>query len=134
MLRLTDQATLKLNEVIAQQRAHGEVYALRLSVLPGGCSGHQYGMSLAEKSEAGDWEGEFGGVKVVVDPVSAPLLSGVEIDYVESLQGAGFTISNPHAVSGCGCGKSFETEETAREESAPGGCGCGSGACGCGGH
>jgi len=129
MLTLTDAATRKLGEVISQQSAQGQVFGLRLSVYRGGCSGYQYGMSLAEQAEQGDWIGEFGGVKVLVDSESAPLLDGVNIDYVETLQASGFTISNPNAARGCGCGKSFETEESASE--AGGGCG---GGCGCGGH
>ncbi len=131
MLKLTDAATRKLSEVISQQSDHGaSVYGLRLSVYKGGCSGYQYGMSLAEKVEQGDWVGEFDGVRVLVDADSAPLLEGVNIDYVETLQASGFTISNPNAAKGCGCGKSFETEESASGEE-QGGCG---GGCGCGGH
>ncbi len=130
MLTVSEAATQKLNEVITQQRGSGaNVLGLRLSVFPGGCSGYQYGMSLTEKVEEGDWVGEFGGVKVLVDAESAPLLQGVSIDYVETLQAQGFTISNPNAARGCGCGKSFETEESAGESSSGGGCGCG-----CGGH
>src|SRR5512141_2508317 len=110
MLTLSEVATRKLEEVIAQQNEHGTVFGLRLSVEAGGCSGFQYAMSLAGQSEPGDWVGTFGGVKVVVDPESAPLLAGVNIDYVETLQASGFTISNPNAASGCGCGKSFEAE------------------------
>jgi iron-sulfur cluster assembly accessory protein len=132
MLTLTEVATRKLGEVITQQNEQRPVFGLRLSVEPGGCSGYQYAMSLAESADPGDWVGEFGGVKVVVDARSAPLLEGVQIDYVETLQAAGFTISNPNAVTGCGCGKSFETEESAaraRDHEEHGGCGCG-----CGGH
>ena len=127
MLTVSEAATRKIQEVITQQRGSGaNIYGLRLSVYPGGCSGFQYGMSLAEKLEDGDWEGDFGGVKVLVDPDSKGLLEGVAIDYVETLQAQGFTISNPNAKS-CGCGKSFESEESSA--SSGGGCGCG-----CGGH
>jgi iron-sulfur cluster assembly accessory protein len=134
MLTMTDSATRKLNEVIGQQTEHGAaVFGLRLSVYKGGCSGYQYGMALAEKAEQGDWVGEFGGVRVLVDADSAPLLEGVSIDYVETIQASGFTISNPNAARGCGCGKSFETAEGAEAESEAQGGGCGGG-CGCGGH
>jgi iron-sulfur cluster assembly protein len=113
MLTLTDAASRKLTEVIRQQSEHGgEVYGLRISAAPGCCSGAQYGMSLAPRSEQGDWEGEFGGVKVLVDTESAPFLEGVAIDYVETPDGSGFTIQNPNAAekagggcgSGCSCG------------------------------
>ena len=79
-----------------------------------------YGMSLASEVGAGDWIGEFGGVKVLVDAESAPVLKGVRIDFVESLQGSGFSIENPNAVRSCGCGNSFETEDKAAEGSLPG--------------
>ena len=64
---------------------------------------------FAESQQEGDWVGEFGGVKVFVDPQSAPVLQGVEVDWVETLQATGFAIRNPNAVRSCGCGKSFET-------------------------
>lgn len=118
MVTLTEAASRKLGEVIQQQTEQGaHVYGLRLSVYPGCCSGPQYGMELATEPAEGDWIGEFGGVKVLVDQDSAPLLQGVAIDYIETLQQSGFTISNP---------------ATAGEPA--GGCGCGSGGCGCGGH
>ncbi len=109
MLSLTEAASRKLSDVIRQQVEHGgEVYALRISASPGCCSGAQYGMSLAKQAEQGDWEGEFGGVKVLVDPESAPMLQGASVDYVETPEGSGFTISNPSAAprneSGCGPG------------------------------
>ncbi len=107
MVTLTDAATRKLGELLSQQDG---VLGLRLSAVRGGCSGYQYGMSFAEATQEGDWVGEFAGVKVFVDPESAPVLSGVRVDYVESLQATGFTIHNPNAVRSCGCGKSFETE------------------------
>ena len=109
MLTITEAASLKLNEVIRQQSEHGgDVYGLRISAAPGCCSGAQYGMSLAKQAEQGDWEAEFGGVKVLVDTESAPFLEGVSIDYVETPEGSGFTIKNPNAVGqpegGCGSG------------------------------
>jgi iron-sulfur cluster assembly protein len=117
MLKLTETASRKLGEVITQQTEHGtQVYGLRISAHPGGCSGFQYGMELAKEANPTDWVGEFDGIKVLVDPDSAPLLEGVSIDYVETLQAQGFTISNPNAQTGGG------------------GCGCGGGGCGCGGH
>ncbi len=116
MLTISDAATRKISEVIAQQTEHGgEVYGLRISAAPGCCSGAQYGLSLAKEAEEGDWEGTFGGVRVLVDSDSAPLLQGVAVDYVETPDGAGFTIQNPNAVE------------------QPHGGSCGSGGCGCGG-
>jgi iron-sulfur cluster assembly protein len=116
MLTLTDAASRKLGEIIAGQSE--PVAGLRVFVQKGGCSGYSYGMSLAEKAEEGDWVGTFGGVQVMVDPESAKVLNGVHIDYVESLQGSGFSIHNPNAVRSCGCGNSFETAETAESAGA----------------
>lgn len=119
MVTLTEAASRKLDEVIAQQTGHGaRVYGLRISAMAGCCSGAQYGMELAAEPAEGDWIGTFGGIKVLVDPDSAPLLEGVSIDYIETLQQSGFTITNPRAAA----------------EAEGGGCGCGSGGCGCGGH
>lgn len=118
MLTLTDAASVKLAEIMSKQT--GSVAGLRVFVEKGGCSGFSYGMSLAPEVKDGDWVGEFGGVKVLVDAESAPALKGVRIDFVDSLQGSGFAIENPNAVRSCGCGNSFETEETAAERSQPG--------------
>ena len=107
MVTVTEAASRKLGELLSQQSE--PVLGLRLFVQPGGCSGWQYGMTFAEAQQDGDWIGEFGGVKVYVDPQSAEILNGVNVDYVESLQATGFTIRNPNAVSSCGCGKSFHT-------------------------
>ena len=125
MLTLTEAASRKLEQVLAQQAEHGRTFlGLRLSATGGCCSGPRYGLALAEATAAGDWVGEYGGVKVLVDPASAPLLSGIRIDYIETEQGAGFTIENPNAsppaeTSGCGCGH---------------GHGAAGSGCGCGGH
>ena len=118
MLTLTDAASRKLAEIMSKQNE--PVAGLRVFVQKGGCSGYSYGMSLAPQVEADDWVGEFSGVKVLVDPGSAPVLNGVRIDFVESLQGSGFAIENPNAVRSCGCGNSFETEEAAAEKTPPG--------------
>jgi iron-sulfur cluster assembly protein len=107
MVTLTEAATAKLAELLSQQ---DHVEGLRLSAIAGGCSGYQYGMEFAEGEREGDWVGTFGTVKVFVDAGSQPILNGVRVDYVESLQATGFTIHNPNAVRSCGCGKSFETE------------------------
>jgi iron-sulfur cluster assembly protein len=118
MLTLTDAASRKLAEIMSKQTE--PVAGLRVFVEKGGCSGYSYGMSMAAEIGDGDWVGEFGGVKVLVDPASAPVLKGVRIDFVESLQGSGFSIENPNAVRSCGCGQSFETEGSAAERSLPG--------------
>ena len=80
---------------------------LRLSVDGGGCAGFQYKFGLADTVEADDATAEEGGVTLVVDPVSLDLVRGSVVDFVESLGGAAFQVTNPNAASGCGCGTSF---------------------------
>ena len=125
MLTLTDVARGKLEEVITQQVQHGaRVFGLRLSAYAGCCSGPQFGMSLAERAEEGDWVGEFGPVKVLVDPESAPLLAGAHVDYVETLERSGFLIQvAPDVQAGGSCGCRSQAAGTAEEST--GGCGCG---------
>jgi iron-sulfur cluster insertion protein len=81
--------------------------ALRLAVEGGGCSGFQYRFGLAEAIEADDHVTERNGVKLVVDPMSLDLIEGSEVDFVESLGGSAFKVTNPLAAAGCGCGASF---------------------------
>ncbi len=110
-ITLTESARAQLSQLIEKQ---GEPdLALRVFVSPGGCSGFQYGMALDSSVEGGDQVFEEGGLKVVVDELSLQYLRGAEIDYVEGLMGAGFTVYNPNAVSSCSCGHSFETEDQA---------------------
>ena len=80
---------------------------LRLSVEGGGCSGFQYRYGLAESIEAEDIVTETDGVQLVIDPMSLELVEGSEVDFVESLGGSAFRVTNPLAASGCGCGASF---------------------------
>ena len=82
-------------------------------VYSGGCSGFRYGMMLEDQPSAEDLTVESKGIKVYVDRGSTQYLEGSEIDYLDTLMGAGFTVNNPNAVSGCGCGSSFRTAESA---------------------
>lgn len=112
-----------------EEKANG----LRIFVMPGGCSGYQYGMVLERNAKSDDISWAEDGINVYIDNQSARVLEGAKIDFVETVQGAGFKIDNPNAVSSCGCGNSFDTAETGHEHSEADGCGCG-GNCGCGGH
>jgi iron-sulfur cluster insertion protein len=85
----------------------GEPVLLRAGVDGGGCSGFQYLLDLVRAPEAGDLVVEYEGARALIDEVSAPLLSGSIIDYVEDLVGSQFKILNPNAKSSCGCGVSF---------------------------
>jgi iron-sulfur cluster assembly accessory protein len=104
MLTVTPKAEAKLAELLRQQ-GNPEL-GIRLSIVGGGCSGFQYDMGF-DRPREDDEIIELNGVKLLVDPISYRYLKGVEIDFVETLQGAGFSFHNPNAVRTCGCGKSF---------------------------
>ncbi|MBI2941427.1 MAG: iron-sulfur cluster insertion protein ErpA [Chloroflexi bacterium] len=108
-IALTEAATTQLKRLIASQPTPD--VALRVFVSPGGCSGFQYGMALDSEVQEGDLVIEQDGIRVVVDDFSLNHIQGSEIDYVDGLMGAGFTVYNPNAVSSCGCGHSFDTAE-----------------------
>ncbi len=105
-ITLTAGAAVKVAELLAAEGTE-EQLALRVSVKPGGCSGFNYDMFFDTEFAADDVVREFAGVKVVVDPQSAELLTGSTLDWTEGLQGAGFHITNPNATRTCGCGNSF---------------------------
>ncbi len=85
----------------------GKLPLLRLSVEGGGCSGFQYRFGLAESIEADDAIAEAEGARLVVDSVSLDLVRGSAVDFIESLGGKSFQVTNPNAQAGCGCGSSF---------------------------
>lgn len=105
MLQLTDTAINKVSEILSQQDPQPE--ALRVSVVGGGCSGFQYSMAFENGKMPLDKEFTFDGLKVLVDQASLLYLENVQIDYVESMEGAGFKFDNPNVTSTCGCGSSF---------------------------
>jgi iron-sulfur cluster assembly accessory protein len=105
MITVTQLAAEKIKGIKVAQQAPAEV-GLRIRVVGGGCSGFQYQLAF-DAPQPGDQVFEQDGVKVVVDPKSFLYLSGTEIDYVDSLSGAGFTLKNPNAKGSCGCGSSF---------------------------
>jgi iron-sulfur cluster assembly accessory protein len=128
----TTQPLLSISEIAAtkllglMQEKELENYALRVFVAGGGCSGLQYGMTFDDEVRDGDTEFVSHAMRVLIDPVSAPYLTGASVDYVDTLMGGGFKIDNPNAVSSCGCGHSFRTEEQGSEDEAYGGGGCSS--------
>jgi iron-sulfur cluster insertion protein len=105
LLTLTDAAIEKV-KYFAKTMPDSENKPLRVFIQGGGCSGFQYGFTFDEKKE-GDNIIEQGGVTVLVDPQSATYLKGATVNYVEDFRGAGFSVENPNATGGCGCGKSF---------------------------
>lgn len=103
---LTESAARQAKELLAKE-PDGATKGLRVYVEPGGCSGLQYGMVFDQRRD-GDVTGEYFGVAVFVDAFSAEYVRGAVVDYVDSLTGGGFKITNPNARQSCGCGKSFE--------------------------
>ncbi|MGZ8392876.1 MAG: HesB/IscA family protein [Gemmatimonadales bacterium] len=106
-LVITARAAEEVQKFIAQEQVPTESAGLRVSVLPGGCSGFKYSLNVEERALEDDMVAEVNGVRVFVDGFSAQYLTGITIDYVSSMQGSGFTFSNPNATGGCGCGSSF---------------------------
>ena len=106
VVQVTESAASEIKSMLAKEpEKTGK--GLRVYVEAGGCSGMQYGM-VFDEMRPDDVTAEFHGVSVVVDPFSANYLRGSVIDFVDSLTGGGFKISNPNARQSCGCGKSFE--------------------------
>lgn len=104
---LTDRAAEEVGKFIAAEQVPVETAGLRVSVLPGGCSGFKYSLNIEDAAAEDDMVFEVNGVRVLVDGFSAQYLNGTTIDYVSSMQGSGFTFTNPNATGGCGCGSSF---------------------------
>ncbi len=119
LITMTPTAAGKVHDLLTQE--NDASLALRIFVAGGGCSGLQYGMTLDEEQE-GDTIIALEGVKVLVDEMSLGYITGSEVDYVDSLMGAGFTVNNPNAVSSCGCGHSFKTADGGGDARS---CGCG---------
>lgn len=111
VVSLSDAAAVKLRE-LTKDEPNPQI-GLRVYVYSGGCSGYRYGMMLEDAPTTDDNVLSANGVRVYIDNNSVPLIQGSEIDYVDTLMGAGFTVNNPNAVSGCGCGSSFRTADDA---------------------
>jgi iron-sulfur cluster assembly accessory protein len=105
-ITVTPTAIAEVQKFIEEQGATQDA-GLRVAVLPGGCSGFQYGLNIEDEAQDDDEILETNGIKLFVDPFSGQYLDGVEIDYVTTMMGSGFTFKNPNASGGCGCGSSF---------------------------
>ena len=103
-IALSPSAAARVAAIAARQ---AKPAILRLSVDGGGCAGFQYRFELADAVASDDAVANEDGVTLVVDPVSLDLVRGSTVDFVESLGGAAFQVTNPNAASGCGCGTSF---------------------------
>ena len=121
MINISPMASEKLKEILVEQGEEGS--SLRVVLMPGANGGAQYMLALEKEAKSDDTIIDSGGVQILIDADSAPMMEGAEIDYMDGLMRSGFVINNPNIQSGgCACGG--------------GGCGCGGGgdACGCGGH
>ena len=110
MITITDQGAEKVREFLTAQNADVASAGLRVGVRGGGCSGFQYNLAFDEQRD-GDTVFEDHGLKLLVDRASLPYVSGSIIDYVDSMQGAGFQVNNPNVVAACGCGSSFRVAD-----------------------
>ena len=106
MLTLTQVAAEKVKAIMKSEGAPAD-HGLRISVMGGGCSGFQYRL-MFDAAKEGDEILEQNGVRLVVDPKSLLYLVGTEVDFVDGLNGSGFTLKNPNVKGSCGCGQSFQ--------------------------
>ena len=105
MVTLTDKATEKVKQLM---NGNADTQGLRVAVRGGGCSGFQYALAFDQQRD-GDQVYEYSDIRLLIDDESLPFVEGSEVDYVEGLQGAGFSVNNPNVVAACGCGQSFRT-------------------------
>jgi len=110
MITITDKGADKVRDFLASQGTDVAEAGLRVGVRGGGCSGFQYNLAFDEQRE-GDAVFEDHGLKLLVDRASLPYVAGSIIDYVDSMQGAGFQVNNPNVVAACGCGSSFRVAD-----------------------
>jgi iron-sulfur cluster assembly protein len=115
-ITLSGKAADKVRELLAEQ-SDGAEQALRVAVRGGGCSGFQYALAFDTPKDT-DHRFEYEGVSVVVDKTSMQFVFGSEVDWVDGLQGAGFSVNNPNVVAACGCGSSFQVKEETAESAA----------------
>ena len=106
-IELSEEAGAKVRSFLEKDDLKPDTAGLRVSVLPGGCSGFQYGLNVEEESRDDDCVVVSQGIRLFVDPFSAQYLKGTLIGYASSFQGSGFTFTNPNSTGGCGCGSSF---------------------------
>ena len=112
MISFTEKGAEKVQEFLASQSADIQTSGLRVGVRGGGCSGFQYALAFDTQRDD-DEVFEDRGLRILVDRPSLPYVRGAIVDYVDTLQGAGFKVDNPNVVAACGCGSSFQVREDA---------------------
>lgn len=106
MITLTPTAVAEVRKFMEAESAGAEA-GLRIRVVPGGCSGFSYSMQIEDGPRQGDEILDQNGLRLFIDLFSKQYLDGVQVDYVNSVMGSGFTFNNPNATGSCGCGSSF---------------------------
>ena len=106
----TTKGAEKVRAFLESQGLEAAAAGLRVGVRGGGCSGFQYQLAFDEQRD-GDVIFDHDGLRLLVDNQSLPYVDGSQIDYVDSLQGAGFQVNNPNVVAACGCGSSFRVAD-----------------------
>ncbi len=104
-ITMSERAARRIHEVMTEE--HNTAVMLRVAVGGGCCSGFQYIFTFDDAKNDDDRVIERGDARIVIDEISWDFLAGAEIDFVEELIGAFFTIRNPNATATCGCGTSF---------------------------
>jgi iron-sulfur cluster assembly accessory protein len=117
VITISTLAAEKLKDILVEQGEEGA--SLRVILMPGANGGAQYMLALEQDAKEDDTVISTEGVSILIDPESAPLMQGAEIDYMDGLMRSGFVINNPN-IQSSGCGEE--------------GCACGGGGCACGGH
>jgi len=105
MINITESAVAAVNRFI--ESSEKNIAGLRIKVDGGGCSGLQYGLKLEEEIGAKDLVEHISGLTMLIDEESQPMLDGIKIDFLDTMEGSGFKFENPNATNSCGCGKSF---------------------------
>ena len=106
-VNVTEKALKRIRIAMAKEKVDPQQGGLRLGVQGGGCSGLSYNIRFDSQPRERDKVFEFEGVRLFVDPKSFLYLSGMTLDYEETLMRQGFIFNNPHAQKSCGCGSSF---------------------------
>jgi iron-sulfur cluster assembly protein len=110
VITFTEKGAEKVQEFLSSPSADISTSGLRVGVRGGGCSGFQYALAF-DTLRDGDEVFEDHGLRILVDGPSLPYVKGAVVDYVESLQGAGFKVENPNVIAACGCGSSFRVAD-----------------------
>jgi len=106
-IQVTERAIKRIRTAMAKEGVSPTEGGLRLGITGGGCSGLSYNIRFDTQPRERDRIYTFDDVRVFVDPKSFIYLSGMILDYEETLMRQGFNFINPNSSRSCGCGSSF---------------------------